>query len=395
MIVLASCADEPCQHRDADDDSICDNCEESYTDGTDVHVHYFTQQNTNSKYLISTGDCVNPSIYYYSCYCGETGTETFTEGGGGAHTELSNISRENIVEATCAEDGSYDVVYRCKACNSETNRISYVTSATGAHNVENGACTVCHAKESDPRLKYRLNSDGKGYTVTGVTSGLVVKDVVIGSIYNNKNVTDIDVRAFASKTSIESVTICEGVKFIGENAFNMCDNLKSVILPGSIEGIYPGAFEGCINLTSVIFGQNSKLKEISLRVFSWCSSLKVITIPGGVETINYHAFYNCTSLASVTIQEGVKHIIYNAFEGCSSLKNITIPASVITIGSDAFKGTALTSATFINPNGWYRLNPSSSSTNKTAISSSDLANAKTAAYLLTESHYKDDNWIRS
>ena len=36
MLVLTSCGGERCEHRDANDDSLCDKCSESYTDGTDV-----------------------------------------------------------------------------------------------------------------------------------------------------------------------------------------------------------------------------------------------------------------------------------------------------------------------------------------------------------------------
>ena len=36
VFTLVSCGDDPCQHRDADDNSLCDECGESYTDGKDV-----------------------------------------------------------------------------------------------------------------------------------------------------------------------------------------------------------------------------------------------------------------------------------------------------------------------------------------------------------------------
>ena len=385
MIILASCTDDPCQHRDADDNSICDKCEESYKDGTDVHVHYFTQQNTHSKHLVSTGDCVNPSIYYYSCYCGETGTETFTEGGGGLHSEESDIAMENVVNATCSEDGSYDKVYSCKTCHSVTNRQSYISPATGNHQVENGACTVCNAKESDPRLEYALNSDGEGYTVTGVRGS--IKDIVIGSIHNNKNVTAVSYRAFFCNLDIESVTIYEGVEYIGSEAFTSCVNLKKVILPNSITEIQTSAFSYCTNLTSISFGENSQLKRILMDTFSECKSLKTITIPREVEYIDSVAFYGCTSLTTVNILEGVEHIGSNAFNGCSSLESITIPASVTYIGINAFTNcTSLTSVTFKNPNGWSYY-ADVYATNGSAISSRDLANAKTAANLLTNSYY--------
>ena len=48
LVLLVACdegGDTPvCQHRDADDNSLCDKCGESYTDGIDVtpeHTHAF------------------------------------------------------------------------------------------------------------------------------------------------------------------------------------------------------------------------------------------------------------------------------------------------------------------------------------------------------------------
>ena len=54
LFALASCDFVPCRHRDADDNSLCDNCGESYTDGKDLpeeHTHDYTVKNIDNKYL--------------------------------------------------------------------------------------------------------------------------------------------------------------------------------------------------------------------------------------------------------------------------------------------------------------------------------------------------------
>ena len=48
------------------------------------HTYYL--QNTASEYLLSEATCVNPAIYYYSCICGEAGSDTFSYGPLGNHT---------------------------------------------------------------------------------------------------------------------------------------------------------------------------------------------------------------------------------------------------------------------------------------------------------------------
>lgn len=42
-------------------------------------AHVFDQKNTDAKYLKSEATCTSAAVYYYSCVCGEKGTETFTD----------------------------------------------------------------------------------------------------------------------------------------------------------------------------------------------------------------------------------------------------------------------------------------------------------------------------
>ena len=68
-------------------------------DGThnsgDPHTHAFTRKDTNADYLKDKATCQSPAMYYYSCACGEEGTETFTSGDLGSH------SYENRVCTVC------------------------------------------------------------------------------------------------------------------------------------------------------------------------------------------------------------------------------------------------------------------------------------------------------
>ena len=41
------------------------------------HTHTFTEQTVKDDYLSTAADCSNKAKYYYSCSCGEKGTETF------------------------------------------------------------------------------------------------------------------------------------------------------------------------------------------------------------------------------------------------------------------------------------------------------------------------------
>ena len=48
--------------------------------------HMFDQQNTDAKYLKAAATCTSPAEYYYSCICGQVGTETFLYGEAKGHT---------------------------------------------------------------------------------------------------------------------------------------------------------------------------------------------------------------------------------------------------------------------------------------------------------------------
>ena len=48
--------------------------------------HIFDQQNTDAKYLKAAATCTSPAEYYYSCICGQIGTETFYSGEAKGHT---------------------------------------------------------------------------------------------------------------------------------------------------------------------------------------------------------------------------------------------------------------------------------------------------------------------
>ena len=48
--------------------------------------HVFDQQNTDTKYLKAAATCTSPAEYYYSCICGQVGTETFLYGEAKGHT---------------------------------------------------------------------------------------------------------------------------------------------------------------------------------------------------------------------------------------------------------------------------------------------------------------------
>lgn len=77
---------------------------------------------------------------------------------------------------------------------------------------------------------------------------------------------------FAYSDWLTSVTLPEGLRYIGADAFNYCTELSSVTLPGSLLEIGENAFLKCVSLTQIAFP--AALTRIGARAFEYCYDLQ-------------------------------------------------------------------------------------------------------------------------
>ena len=258
------------------------------------------------------------------------------------------------------------------------------------------------------------------------------------SVTIGDSVTTIGSSAFSGCSNLTSVTIPDSVITIGQDAFSGCYSLTSVTVNNSSAIIDFNVFSYCnfaffneyeygkyvgdsTNPYAILVEVTNKkmstytihpdTKIIAYGVFKDCERLTNITIPNGVKAISSYAFHNCSNLTSVTIGDSVTTIGDYAFNNCDGLTNVTIPDSVTTIGEYAFSDCSnltsvtigesvifigagafsswagyITSATFVNPNGWYYTHISIE-TETTAISSKSLSDTATAAQYLNSINY--------
>ncbi len=80
------------------------------------HTHDFTVKEATAEYLKKQATCTVAATYYFSCECGEKGTETFTRGDTKAHSFTSKIQSTKYLcsEATSKEPAKY--YYACSVC---------------------------------------------------------------------------------------------------------------------------------------------------------------------------------------------------------------------------------------------------------------------------------------
>ncbi len=119
-------------------------------------------------------------------------------------------------------------------------------------------------------LIYKLNDDGKAYTLVSVGK-CTCENIVIPDTYNGLPVTAI-----------------------GDSAFNRCYTVKSITLPSSVTEIWHRAFANCYNLESVNIP--SSVTGMGFYVFSGCRSLKSVIIPSGVTYVGGDIFKDCENI---------------------------------------------------------------------------------------------------
>ena len=123
-----------------------------------------------------------------------------------------------------------------------------------------------------------------------------IKNIVIPS-----NIKVIDQEAFAG-SSLESITINDGVKIIKDYAFNECKNLKQLVYPSSITAY--GEQQVLPSLTEFILPETITSKY---TILSDCENLRVVRFVGDGE--NTDVIEDCKHLETIEFLEGTKRAL--------------------------------------------------------------------------------------
>lgn len=134
-------------------------------------------------------------------------------------------------------------------------------------------------------------------------------------------------------------SVPEGVKRIGDYAFEGCRDLEKVTFPRSLEEIGKGAFQGCAALEEVHFSETAT--QIGQEAFAGCCSLKKLALPEGVQSFGEAAFRGCSRLEQVVLPGSLCKISRYGFAGCDALTSIHLPEGLTAIASSAFSHCGL------------------------------------------------------
>lgn len=104
------------------------------------HIHSYYMENTEDEYLKELATCTTPAVFYYSCVCGEKGSETFFYGATADHTIVKDVG----YPATCVSTGLTDGAH-CSICNAVLLTQTQLPVINHAYdNDRDERCNVCN-----------------------------------------------------------------------------------------------------------------------------------------------------------------------------------------------------------------------------------------------------------
>lgn len=154
---------------------------------------------------------------------------------------------------------------------------------------------------------------------------LIEQDTLIKYLGNAKTVSVpegikyIGDFAFKDKTNIEKINFPISLLEIGESTFERCLNISFILLPENLTKIGRKAFNRCFNVSYIQL--NEKLLEIGDEAFGYCNKIKTININSGLEKICSSAFNNCSQLAAFNVAN--ENNFFSSFEGLLLDKELT------------------------------------------------------------------------
>ena len=343
------------------------------------HKHSYTEEVVESKYLKTAATCKAKAVYYYSCECGEKGTETFEYGEKSSHTFDKQVVSELYIKssATCAKKAEYYYSCACGEKGTETfeygdklphtfdkqvvSKLYIKSSATCMTKAEYYYSCECGEKgtetfvdedgefstEAHPYEDVWYNDEQFHYHKSSCPHA-VVKDKTAHSFGSNDTCTVCGCRKTSTGLSfkynsdytgyiltgigtcndldiiVPSVYNGKPVVGIGGNAFSN-SSITSITIPDSVTSIGSEAFSGCSSLTNGYYtGTIDQWAQIDFGDLN-ANPLRYAK--------NLYINNELPTEASITTATKISNY---AFRNCSSLTSVTIGNGVTSIGDHAF-----------------------------------------------------------
>ena len=150
-------------------------------------------------------------------------------------------------------------------------------------------------------------------------------------------ITTISDNLFANCPNLQNITFPKTITSMGNGIFSN-SGIREFTLPQQVTEITNNMFERCQNLEHIYL--HDGLKNIGDYAFQDCNSLGGITLPNSVTKIGKGCFAHCDYLKEgVTLSDAITEIPEEAFADCGYLHEIKLPAELKRIGYRAFCGS--------------------------------------------------------
>lgn len=114
-------------------------------------------------------------------------------------------------------------------------------------------------------------------------------------------------RDVKTRAKLLTLTLHEGVDYIGDFSFKLCYSLRELTLPKRVEYFGIGVFQQCNKLRKITLPIGTK--KIDSGMFVCCESLERLEIPYTVESIDPYAFSSCRALKEVKVAPNVFELL--------------------------------------------------------------------------------------
>lgn len=282
---------------------------------------------------------------------------------------------QTVVVGTGISNLPADVFHNCMFLTSVTLTTNITAIGDSAFS---GCSYLANINLPDTVTNIGSFSFGFTYSLSNITIPPRVTRIADYAFYSSaltdisipNGVREIGTNAFERCHSLTNVSIPASVSYLGTNAFNETTSLQQIsvdplnivyssqdgvlfnrdrslliyyphgkaetayAVPTGVTAIADSAFRECNTLRNVTFPNS--LTQIGQMAFTLSTNLVEVTFPDSLPTVGRGAFSGCFDLRHVTFGSSLAKIEDNAFNACGSITNLVFPEGLRSIGANAF-----------------------------------------------------------